>query len=171
MSHYEMLIVLPGTLMENEAQPIIQAVKETVEKNGATEVVISDMGKSRLAYPMKHIRYGYFYIIQCSAEATAMKEIENKVRLIKDILRLVLKTYNPATQTVDMNKLSLSPLANVVSSEEAPAAARPEHIMRRETPMAKPVMVEEVKKTENTVSMEEIEEKLDQILEKDLEKV
>lgn len=158
--------------METEVTPIIQAIQETIEKHGATEVVLSDMGKSRLAYPMKHIRYGYFYILQFSAEATAMKEMGNRVRLISNILRLVVRSYNPKTQTVDMTKLSLTPLANVVSNEEVAPPARE---TRREPMAAKPMVEAEVVKTVepvvNNVSMEEIEEKLDQLLEKDLEKV
>ncbi len=173
MQHYEMLVVLPGTIMENEAAPIMQTLQETLEKYGATEIVSHDMGKSRLAYPIKHIRYGYFYIVQCSAEPAKMKEVSDRARLINNILRLVVKVYDPRTQTVDATKLSLTPLANVVSTEEVAPTPRPENThVRRETPILKPMVGEDVvKKTEPTVSMEEIEEKLDQILEKDLEKV
>lgn len=168
MTNYEMLAVLPGTLTEVEAAPVVKTIKETVERLGATNMVLHDMGKSRLAYPMKHIRYGYFYIVQFSAEPTQIKEIEQKVRLINNILRLVVQTYGSAAQAIDISKLTLTPLANVVSLDET---AGPTRDMRRDTPV-KTMMVEPTPVVAPIpVSMEEIEEKLDQILEKDLEKV
>ncbi|OGH64345.1 MAG: 30S ribosomal protein S6 [Candidatus Magasanikbacteria bacterium RIFCSPHIGHO2_01_FULL_41_23] len=165
MPNYEILVVLPGTLTEAEAVPIGETVKETIGRLGVATVVLYDMGKSRLAYPIKHIRYGYFYIVQFSAEANQVQDIERKVRLINNILRLVLRVNNSTNSTLDISKLTLTPLANVVSLDETPGPVRE---MRREAPI-KP-------KTETIsaalpVSMEEIEEKLDQILEKDLEKV
>lgn len=167
MANYEMLVVVPGTLTEAEAAPLVASVKETTERMGATGMVMHDMGKSRLAYPMKHIRYGYFYILQFSAEANQVKEIEHKVRLINNILRLVVRVYNAAAPALDISKLTLTPLANVVSTDEVPNPVRE---MRREVPV-RPTMSETVAVPVVPVSMEEIEEKLDQILEKDLEKV
>lgn len=169
MTHYEMLVVLPGTLTEIEAKPVIATIKETAEKYGATELSLHDMGKSRLAYPMKHIRYGYFYILQFTAAETDVQEVQARVRLIGNVLRLTLRTYDPATQTVNASTLSITPLSSVVNLDEvAPTARETVRDSRRET--AKPVVAatEEVEVKAKDVSMEEIEEKLDQILEKDL---
>jgi small subunit ribosomal protein S6 len=160
MTNYELLAVLPGTLTEAEAAPVVTSIKETAEKLGATAVAVHDMGKSRLAYPMKHIRYGYFYIVQFAAESNQITEIQNKVRLINNILRLTVRSYETMG---DASKITLTPLASVVNTDEtAPAReVRRESVKQvaEEAPVAAPV------------SMEEIEEKLDQILEKDLEKV
>ena len=164
MTYYEMLVVLPGTLTEAEANPVIQTIKETVEKQGATELVVNDMGKSRLAYPMKHIRYGYYYILQFAAETKAIQEVQNRVRLVSNVLRMTLRTYDPATQTVDRTKLTLTPLAAVVTLDDS---REPSREPRRES--SKPVAVPTVETTEpkaKAVSMEEIEQKLDQILDK-----
>ena len=164
MTNYEMLVVLPGTLTEAEANPVIQTIKETVEKQGATELVVNDMGKSRLAYPMKHIRYGYYYILQFAAETKAIQEVQNRVRLVSNVLRMTLRTYDPATQTVDKTKLTLTPLAAVVTLDDS---REPSREPRRES--SKPVAVPAVETTEpkaKAVSMEEIEQKLDQILDK-----
>ncbi len=167
MTHYEMLVVLPGTLTEAEAKPVIDSIKETAERFGATEMTVHDMGKSRLAYPMKHIRYGYYYILQFSAEESKVQEIQNRVRLINNVLRMTFRTYDPATQTVDKTKLSITPLSSVVA-EEAPRESR--DFGRRES--TKPVAAEKVEADpKKAVSMEEIEEKLDKMLEKDLGKV
>ena len=168
MTNYEMLVVLPGTMTEAEANPVIQTIKETMEKQGAQQLVINDMGKSRLAYPMKHIRYGYYYILQFSAETQSIQEIQNRIRLISNILRMTLKTYDPATQTVDKTKLTITPLAAVVIQDDS---REPSRDSRREAPKAvivapAPVVAEVTDTKAKAVSMEEIEQKLDQILDK-----
>ncbi|MBP9837068.1 MAG: 30S ribosomal protein S6 [Candidatus Pacebacteria bacterium] len=168
MTNYEMLVVLPGTMTEAEANPVIQTIKETVEKQGAKQLVVNDMGKSRLAYPMKHIRYGYYYILQFAAETQSIQEIQNRIRLISNILRMTLKTYDPATQTVDKTKLTITPLAAVVVQDDS---REPSRDSRREAPKAAvvaptPVVTEVADTKAKAVSMEEIEQKLDQILDK-----
>lgn len=168
MTQYEMLVVLPGTLSETEAEPVIQTIKETAERYGATEVKLHNMGKSRLAYPMKHIRYGYFYIVQFAAETAAAKEIQNRVRLLSNILRLVIRAEKDGVPS-DLSKLALTPLAAVVNVDENGVPVRD---AKREAPRAAaPVAVEAPAAPAKAVSMEEIEEKLDQMLDQDLAKV
>lgn len=169
MTQYEMLVVLPGTLSETEAEPVIQTIKETSERYGATELKLHNMGKSRLAYPMKHIRYGYFYILQFAAETAAAKEIQSRVRLLSTMLRLVLRVEKDGTAS-DLSKLTLTPLAAVVNVDENGVPVRD---AKREAPRAvTPVMEIVVPKVPvKAVSMEEIEEKLDQMLDPNLAKV
>lgn len=170
MTQYEMLVVLPGTLSETEAEPVIQTIKETSERFGATKLTLHNMGKSRLAYPMKHIRYGYFYIVQFAADPAAAKEIQSRVRLLNNILRLVFRTEKDGNIS-DLSKLSLTPLAAVVNVDENGVIVREakrESVQR----VTAPATVAEVEALPTkAVSMEEIEEKLDQMLDPDLAKV
>ncbi|KKW42709.1 MAG: 30S ribosomal protein S6 [Candidatus Magasanikbacteria bacterium GW2011_GWA2_56_11] len=172
MKHYEMLAVLPGTLAEADVPPVATVIKETLERFGGTDVSLNDMGKSRLAYPMQHIRYGYFYLVHFRAEADRLKEIQERVRLVNNVLRFVVRAFDSESQILDTAKLNLTPVANVVGGSETETAPAPAREPRREyrSPV-KEKAAEETRGTEPTVSMEDIEDKLDQILEKDLEKV
>lgn len=149
MTHYEMLTVMPGTMAETEVTPLVATVKETVEKAGGKEVVAHDMGKSRLAYPMKHIRYGYFYLTQFQSEKTKINDIRKKVQLVNNLLRVVIREYDPAHQRMDADKMSLTPLSNVVgvtaSGEEYTSASQSKEYReareQREHKVAEPVVV------------------------------
>ena len=89
---YELLLVLPGTLDENAAavrcEEIVSLVKES-----ASDVEMNVLGKSRLAYPVKQIRYGYFYTIVFSAETDGLKVIKTKLELMRDLLRAMLSVF------------------------------------------------------------------------------
>lgn len=171
MKNYELLAVLPGTLTETEAQDIAGQIKETVEKHGGTALAMEYNGKSRLAYPMRHIRYGYFFVFTFEATEAQIIVIQEKIRLISQILRTVCKIYNP-DQKVSLN-LGETPST---TNEMEPSGAKKEEIIPREVqempaPEAIPVAPAAEEKAEapkaspkSDVSMEEIDQKLDELL-------
>jgi small subunit ribosomal protein S6 len=157
--HYELIYILPGTLAETEVQTATEKIKGMMTEMGASDMVVTEIGKNRLAYPMNHIRYGYFFITRFAAEQSAVEGIKEKLRLSGEILRMMITTYDPKnptepkinypTQTVAAGKdLTMPELA------DAPVAI---HAREEKKVAEKPV-----------VSMEEIGEKLDEILDKDI---
>lgn len=98
MMYYELLCILPGTLSEDEAAPIIENVKKIVSDAGAANLHLESMGKNRLAYPIQHIRYGYFYILRFEAESKRVDEIQKKLVLVTSLLRSLIQKYDPETQ-------------------------------------------------------------------------
>ena len=93
MNKYELLLVLPGTFDEKEVE--IEANKVLVVVNEmSTNATANKLGKNRLAYPIKQIRYGYFYTVVFEAEAEKIKILKNKLDLDKNILRSVITRYN-----------------------------------------------------------------------------
>ena len=93
-----MLCVLPGTLAEDEVQPLVDSVKKIVTEQGGSELTVEDQGKSRLAYPIKHIRYGYFSLFTFQAEAEHIPAIQAKLRMERQLLRSVITLFNPETR-------------------------------------------------------------------------
>lgn len=174
MKNYEMLAVLPGTLTETEVTPLVASLKELVAKFGGAEIEAHDMGKSRLAYPLNHIRYGYFSLIRFQAPAEKMGEMKTRIDLSGLTLRTIITAYDKATAT-DPSKLNLTPIANVVGGPDGETPTR--DMTRRDAvapavPGRKTAASEEASVvTETPVVVTDIEEKLDQILEKDLDKV
>jgi len=93
MKKYELLLVLPGTLDDKEVADHSQEVLELV-KTGAQDVEINNLGKMRLSYPIKQIRYGYYYTIVFNAEPKDVKILEEKLRLRTDVLRGMITYFN-----------------------------------------------------------------------------
>ena len=93
MKKYELLLVLPGTLDEKEAGKQVQEIKEAVSA-ASQDVELNNLGKVRLAYPIKQIRYGYYYTLVFNAEPVAVKMIAEKLRLRADVLRSMISHFN-----------------------------------------------------------------------------
>ncbi|PIR03236.1 MAG: 30S ribosomal protein S6 [Candidatus Magasanikbacteria bacterium CG11_big_fil_rev_8_21_14_0_20_43_7] len=200
MKQYELLVVLPGTQAEAEVSQIIGSVKEIVEKNGGEHIVTHDRGKSRLAYPIRHIRYGYFHLIRFTAEGDTIPRIQKELALMPEFLRTLITSFDPVQRAETQKKLGrteegpLRTLASVFerfggelkkgeeyTEERRPVAHAPipstiqtkEPDVQETDGMDVPVMniKEKPKKEKRVVAMEDIEKKLDQLLEDDLKQV
>lgn len=177
MTYYEMLCVLPGTLTEDEANRSLEQVKDTLGKHGVTEITTQAMGKSRLAYPIKHIRYGYFQLFYFNTEPNVVNEVRNKVVLSPDILRVMVQTTNQGA-AAKSGRYTLNLEAETAPREEESAPVRPafcgaapvvhETALREETPV---VEQPQPLKPTKPVSMEDIDKKLDEILQSDFNSV
>jgi len=153
MKKYELLLVLPGTLDEQEAQNRSNEILSFVKENGE-QAEISPMGKMRLAYPIKQIRYGYFYTIVFNAEVKGLKVLQEKLGLMRDLLRAMFTdfnvAYNPAQKAVYG-----TPSADTVLTEET----KTEFVS---VPKVEKQVIPE--KPAEKVDMQAIDKKLDEIL-------
>ncbi|MCX6779620.1 MAG: 30S ribosomal protein S6 [Candidatus Magasanikbacteria bacterium] len=154
MKKYELLLVLPGTLDETEAQTRSNEILSFVKEN-SQQAEISTMGKMRLAYPIKQIRYGYFYTIVFNAEVTGLKTLQNKLGLMRDLLRAMFTDFNVAYSPAHKATYG-APTVDFALAEEP---TKPDHsaIIKTEKPVA-------VEKPVEKVDMQAIDKKLDEIL-------
>lgn len=131
MKKYELLVVLPGTLDDKESEARAEEMA-TLVKEYAGNVEMSTLGKNRLAYPIKQIRYGYFYTIIFEAEAERLKKLEEKLSLTRDVLRTMLSHFN--TQLNSQQK-------SVYGLETAPPVNHATAHVAAPTPVPAPVSV------------------------------
>lgn len=116
-------MVLPGTLDENETAQKTGEIVEIVNEFGQN-AEIKPLGKSRLAYPINQVRYGYFYTIHFESEPENVKTIEAKLRLTRGLLRSIVYLYNKASESAEKiayfsQSSTLSDPSNIVKDEEA----------------------------------------------------
>lgn len=174
MQHYELLCVLPGTLSEDETAPVIAQVRTAVEDGGGADLMVEPTSKSRLAYPMKHIRYGYFQLVYFQAEPGALPAIEAKLRLIDQLLRVVLHKHDPANKHKE--HMVLAGISNPVAArkeaegqqkqQEDPAMATQKVTRKEEKKEA--VSNEPTETKAEKVDLKDINEKLDKLLESEI---
>ncbi len=192
MKYYEILFVLPGTLSEDEVTPEVDKVKKALETSGASDISIEDKGKSRLAYPMKHIRYGYFQLGSFQAEPSVLPKINAELKLLSGLLRTVIrKVDSPEAAKIDnitaisdvtvrdrggrsrdtegKESASAESSGAVKETETAEAAARKMDAPKKdEAKEEKKETKEEKSSKAEGVKMEDIDKKLDELLETDI---
>lgn len=174
MKKYEMICVLPGTLAENEVAPIVAQIEEQLKAHGGEEITSTNLGKSRLAYPIKHIRYGYFEFFTYTLPTEKAQALERGVRLLGNMLRVAIQVYDPKQTGVVSLAEDPTALSAPQKVEEVGRTGRYDRgEQKKEEKEEKIVVVEKEKQAsdEPKLNLENIDEKLDQILQKDIDKV
>ncbi|MBU0597040.1 30S ribosomal protein S6 [Patescibacteria group bacterium] len=170
MNHYELLFILPGTLTESEVVPLVDKIKEVVTELEGTNVTVRDLGKNRLAYPIRHIRYGYFHLCRFEAEADKIKAIRNKIGLMSEPLRALIQSFDPEKQKeIKLEHFTTAEKAQAPRPEEQPRK-RGDVSLNTVPVTKKPKEVKEVV-PKKKVSLEEIDKQLDEILGGDMSEV
>ncbi len=122
-----MLLILPGTLddkeVEKRAEEVLQMVKDLSE-----EAELISMGKNRLAYPIKQIRYGYFYTVVFTATQEKVKQLEEKIRLTSDILRGIISHFNVSLTAQQRSAYAAQPIPMEEAVEKVSTAQMAEKV-------------------------------------------
>ena len=169
---YEIFCMVSGDLTQDEASRTIDEIKQKVTAAGGSVDDAIALGKQRLAYPIRHTRFGYYYALYVTmgaAEMTALRrELERHASLLRTFVRRFDVAVNKKARAEDL-VFKRAPMAEAVT-----AAARPE----RHVPAAAPFEEQKSIPTEplvqkepamaGAVSAEEIDKKLDELLESDL---
>ena len=48
---------------------------------------VDDWGKRKLAYEIQKMREAYYYFVHFEADATCPAEVENRIRIMEDVIR------------------------------------------------------------------------------------
>ena len=89
MNKYELAVVLSVKLEDEERAAAIEKVTGYITRFGGTVTNIDEWGKKRLAYEIQKMKEGFYYFIQFEAESTAPVEIENRVRIMDNVIRFL----------------------------------------------------------------------------------
>lgn len=89
MSKYELAVVVSAKLEDDARAEVIEKVKALVTRFGGNITDVDEWGKKRLAYEIQKMKEAYYYFIQFDAESTAPIEIENRVRIMDNVIRFL----------------------------------------------------------------------------------
>ena len=87
MNQYELALVVNAKIEDDTRLATLEAAKELVARFGGTVTNVDDWGKKRLAYEIQKMKEGYYYFIQFEADSTVPNEIEQRVRIMENVIR------------------------------------------------------------------------------------
>ncbi|MCR4924637.1 MAG: 30S ribosomal protein S6 [Lachnospiraceae bacterium] len=96
MSKYELCVVLNAKIEDEERAAAIEKVKGYISRFGGTVTDVEEWGKKRFAYEVQKMKEGFYYFVHFEAETTAPAEIENRVRIMENVLRYLCVKQNEA---------------------------------------------------------------------------
>ena len=90
MSKYELAVVVSAKIEDDERAAVVDKCKALIERFGGTVTNVDDWGKKRMAYEVQKMKDAFYYFIQFDAETSAPVEIENRIRIMDNVLRFVI---------------------------------------------------------------------------------
>ena len=90
MNKYELTFVVSAKIEDDERAAVIDKCKSYIDRFGGKVTNVEEAGKKRLAYEIQKQKEAFYYFIQFDAEASAPAEIENRVRIMDNVLRFLI---------------------------------------------------------------------------------
>ena len=87
MNKYELAVVVSAKVEEEARNATVEKCKSYVERYGGVISDVEDGGKKKLAYEIDDQSEAFYYFIHFEADSSAPIEIENRIRLMEDVLR------------------------------------------------------------------------------------
>lgn len=162
---YELLYIIPSRYTDTEIEGIQSNVSGMIEKIGAKVVKEENLGRIRLAYPIQQTQHGVYILVYFEAETSAVAELEKQTRLSNEILRhTVVKLPKGIPERSFVLESYVAPLSE--EDEENRRVRRIETVpvrVKTVEPMVQS-QIEPMLREEKPMSMEELDKKLDEIL-------
>ncbi len=87
MNKYELAFVVSANIDDEERDNVVEKVKALVERFGGQISDMDEWGKRKLAYPILHMDEGYYYFLHFEADASAPGQIEERIRIMDNVIR------------------------------------------------------------------------------------
>lgn len=112
MKKYELMFILTPNFTEDEVVGEAKKVLDQLIKLGANITHTVDLGKKKLAYPIKKQRHGYYQLVEFTAEGKILTSLDNNLRLDQTVLRhLVLDKPEKSPEQLEKEQALRAKLA------------------------------------------------------------
>ena len=157
---YELLYIIPSSFADAEVEGVQKTVAGIVQEAGGEVFKDESLGKIKLAYPINHVRHGTYILVYFTAETNQIKDLDNKLRLNDEVLRHTIVKLDPASEAKNYELTSyVAPL----TAEGTPAFTK-----KKPVPKLAPPPPTKTEETAPKMTVEELDKKLDEILESDV---
>jgi small subunit ribosomal protein S6 len=120
---YETVFILDPALEEGPVNEQIDRASTLIQDNGGTVAEVERWGRRRLAYEIGRKRDGVYTLLRYHAPGTAVKELERRLRLNEQVLRVQTVIVDPRYKEM-LEAMANAPVP-VVAAEDSEDDERP----------------------------------------------
>lgn len=104
MRIYEELFIVRADATEEEVEPVIDLVKGVITQAGGTIDKTEKWGTRKLAYRVKKQSEGQYILVQFSAGAETVKELERKLRVSDMVIKFLTVRIDEKLKRIEKRK-------------------------------------------------------------------
>ena len=168
MRGYELLYIVGTQFTDQEIVDIQGKINTLLEEAGAKVFKSENLGKIKLAYPIKKIRHGSYVLAYFDAQTSVLADLNRRLVLHDEVLRhtLLERPAGALERTFELASY-VAPLSEEAKPEKELKRTSTRTVSKKapELQLAPPTPASA---RESSMSMEELDRKLDKILEGDI---
>ena len=104
MRIYEELFIVKASTPEEEVDALIEQMKGVVTANGGTIDKADRWGTRRLAYRVRKQSEGLYVLMQFTAAATTVRELERRLRVADQVIKFITVRIDEKLKKIDKRK-------------------------------------------------------------------
>ena len=79
MTKYEIMFIVKATMEEEQIKGVSDELQKLINKKPSKVIEFKEMGRKKLAYPIKKEVSGYYFVMTVEADNETIKEFDRKV--------------------------------------------------------------------------------------------
>ena len=92
MDKYEIMFIIKNTIEDDKITKEVENLQKLITGDKGKIIEFREMGKRKLAYPIKKELMGSYYVMTVEAKHDTIKEFDRKVLINENVLRhLIIK--------------------------------------------------------------------------------
>ena len=92
MRTYELVLIFHPELDETALNDLLEKAKGWITTSGGNIVKVDDWGKKRLAYLIRKLREGHYYLVTAEIAPESLAELDRNLRLLEPLIRYMITT-------------------------------------------------------------------------------
>ncbi|MCR4280428.1 MAG: 30S ribosomal protein S6 [Candidatus Komeilibacteria bacterium] len=171
---YELTYIISTAIPETEHGDITAKVENLLQKFEAEITERQDLGKRKMSYMIDKVRHGYYRVLEFNMMPEHVDSLQQDIKLMPQILRFLMVS---SRQLSDKERAARRDAADRQAEEEKQEESghsrsredRPRPTPRRKVADTPPTPRKQPTEAPTKISLEDLDQKLDEILEnKDL---
>jgi small subunit ribosomal protein S6 len=99
------MYILGSHIADPDVPALTEQVKKFVSDFGGTDIEESQLGKKKLAYPVKKTRNGYYVVVNFNMDAKKINELDARIRTQdQNIIRYILINLDEHLERMEKDK-------------------------------------------------------------------
>ncbi len=123
MRIYEELFIIKPEVPEEEIDAFIEQMRGHITHAGGTVDKVEKWGKRRLAYKVEKNKEGSYVLLQFTAGAEAVKEVERRLRVAEQVIKFLTVRIDETLKRLEKRKKDRDKRAHRKASQPQAAAA------------------------------------------------
>lgn len=161
MPKYELMYILSSGISDDQVPQAAENIQKIIADFGGTQIIEQQLGKKKLAYPVKKTRNGFYIVLTFNMDTKKINELDAKIRTQDaTIIRYLLVNLDEHLVRLDKDVVAQ---ANMNRNQQAGLAqkAAAENVLAKSEGIAKPAV---------ELNAEELDKKIEEALIEDLTK-